>query len=447
MRVAIIGFGASGLLAAANQVRAAAGPLTLYILDETHDGLGVAYATNNPEHLLNVTAAKMSAFPDAPDDFVHWLGKADAARAKQALGVVADYGANDYVPRALYGAYLQSIWREAQAVAASKGLEIKLVPSRAVAVQQTPLAVLSARGDAIAVDAIVLAVGHEGKPLYTHCDSAALLQNPWAPDVLKDAAQWPSPVVLLGAGLTAVDMLLSLRRAGYKGQVVATSRHGLLPRAHAQQQSIFNFQAREMASLRSLRAMVRRVRHAIATHGDWRAVMDALRPYTPVLWQRLSTREQQRFLRLFMPYWNVHRHRMAPTIAARVEAEIAKGSLRVLASRNIALEAHAQGVMVNITSAAGIEMLAPSRIINCAGQELRLAHSRNPLLAQMLAQGMLEPHATGLGIAADMHGKAWGTLHPKVQVIGAWLTGQRLESTAIPELRQQAAARNRPSGE
>jgi uncharacterized NAD(P)/FAD-binding protein YdhS len=36
------------------------------------------------------------------------------------------------------------------------------------------------------------------------------------------------------------------------------------------------------------------------------------------LWQRLPQAERQRFLRHLRAYWEVHRHRMAPEIAARI---------------------------------------------------------------------------------------------------------------------------------
>lgn len=424
-RVAVIGFGFSGLMVAANLVRAATSPCSIYIIAPDLRGLGLAYATTNPEHLLNVVAARMSAFHEVPDDFVAWLGGADAARAKQTLALSTDYGPNEYVPRALYGAYLESIWRDTQALAAQKKLEIKLVPSMAVAVQRAPLAVLTARGDAIAVDQIVLASGNENKPIVVPAGTA-IIQNPWAEEAMKDVATLASPVVLVGTGLTAVDMVLSLRRHGYAGEIIAGSLRGLWPEPHREVSSLYTFDAPRLLAQKNLRALVRFVRNAIAQHeaegGDWRAVIDALRKHSRTLWLKASTADQQRFLRHVATYWSTHRHRMAPEIAARIQSEIAACTLRSISR-----------------AALPAAMTSASRVYNCTGPQLNPQKSSYALWKQLLAEGMVEPHVTGAGVAADTHYRAWGNIHPALYVMGTMMTGQWLESTAVPELREQAA--------
>jgi uncharacterized NAD(P)/FAD-binding protein YdhS len=246
--------------------------------------------------------------------------------------------------------------------------------------------------------------------------------------------------MLMGAGLSAVDMLLSLRRAGYAGEVVMCSRHGRLPQMHATPSAIFSFDADALATAKTLRQMLYIFHQKIRMVGDWRVVMDALRPHTQMLWQRLSPRDQQRFLTQLLPVWNTHRHRMAPEIAARIADEMAAGTLRILARKQ--LHVVREDEVFSVTCAQ--EKWPPSRILNCTGLELNLARSSNPVLRQLLADGVVEPHVTGLGVAVDPALRAWGTLHPNLSVIGSLLTGQLLESTAVPELRAQAARVARP---
>ena len=437
MRIAIIGFGFSGVLAAANIIRETQGELTLYIIDAATGGRGTAYSTTNPEHLLNVAAGNMSAWADAPDHLVQWLATPDATLAKAQLKLTGEYTAQDFIPRALYGAYLDSIWREAQDAAHAKHLSIKLVPSMAVAITKgSQIAVLTERGDAIAVDKLLLAVGHAPKAILPHIKSAAIVQDIWAAGALDGAKDWVSPVMLMGTGLTAIDMMLSLRRAQYTGEIIIASRRGLMPRAHAPQKSIFSFSDSEIAAHKSLRSMVKMLRTKIAEHGDWRAVFDALRPYTQTMWQRLTTREQERFLSRLAPLWGVHRHRMAPAIAAMADAEIASGRTRIIASKK--LEVVLQDGTLEVATSR--EKFMPSHILNCTGLELNLAKSGNTLLKQVLADNVVEAHVTGLGIVADKDHRAWGALYPDLAVIGSLLTGQLLESTAVPELRVQAQA-------
>lgn len=441
MRVVIIGFGFSGLMVAANLLRETTAPLILYIIDEQANSVGVAYGTNNPDHLLNVRASNMSAWMQDAGHLVAWLESDAGKQAAAVLGLRTDWGAQDFIPRALYGAYLRDIWHEAQEIAAQKSCSIKLVPSRAVALQgsESP-AILTARGDAIAVDAAVLATGHEARPILPHVKSDHIIQNPWAENAWNNAAQWASPVMIMGAGLTAVDALLSLRNNGYRGEVMMTSRRARLPMMHASPTAIFAFTDAEIAAQKTLRQMLQTLRSKIRKVGDWRVVIDALRPHTQALWQRLTTREQLRFQRLLLPLWNIHRHRMAPEIAARVEQEIAAASLQLVACKRLDVMVGEDGhLQVQMQHKNTTHQLRPSRIINCTGLGLDVARSDNPLLKQLLADRVIEEHATDIGIAADKYYRAWGALHPRLYALGSLLTGQLLESTAVPELRVQAA--------
>ena len=101
-RIAIIGFGFSGLMVVANLVREATAPLAIYIIDDASEGFGVAYGTSNTDHLLNVRASNMSAYADAPVHLVEWLAGDEGIVAAKGLGLHGSYGAEDFVPRALY---------------------------------------------------------------------------------------------------------------------------------------------------------------------------------------------------------------------------------------------------------------------------------------------------------------------------------------------------------
>lgn len=421
--IGIIGFGFSGLMVATHLVRQAARGCEIYIIADDFSARGMAYGTGDTAHLLNVTAGRMGAFPDAIDGFYAWMQTANGALAKQHWKLTKDYAPTDFVPRALYGEYLSELWRDTQETAAARGVMLKLVETRATRVRtEDGLAILTARGDAIAVEAAVLAIGNETKAMAWQAEGTQVIQTPWAAGALNGAAQWASPVMLVGAGLTAVDTVMSLRAAGYTGEIIATSRHGNWPAAHALRASHFEFKKDELLAQKNLRAVLRYVRQQIAETGDWRPVIDGLRPYTQTLWQKFSARDQQRFLARLMSVWNVHRHRMAAEIAAALEADSA---LRVEACGNIA---------------ARVEQLRPSHLINCTGSELAATRSRNPLMKQLLADGVVEPHSNGLGVAVDPSYRAWGSAHPQLYVVGSWMTGQLLESTAVPELRVQAAA-------
>lgn len=406
-RFAIIGFGFSGLMVVAHLVRKAEAGTEIYVIDPLLNVRGMAYATRYDQHLLNVRAHNMSAFADESGHFVAWLAASHP-----------DYTPQDFVPRRIYGDYLESIWQRAQTDAAERKVHLKLVPSVAVAIarQDEQFAVSTERGDAIAVDRIVLATGNEVKTAQSPI--AHVLQKPWSDGALVAAAKEQGPILLIGTGLTAVDMVLALRAEGYAGEIIAYSRNGLLPRPHRDYGPAEALDAKEIHNLQTLQHWARWLRHKTRTASDWRAVIDGLRPFTQSGWAKLRTRQQQIFFRRAASYWSVHRHRMAPQIARQLQDD---PHFRVMNRQQLRAS-----------------NIAPSLAINCTGSELVVAKSASALLRNLLGQRLIEPHANGVGIAVDANYRAWGEAYPQLFSIGALMTGQLLESIAVPELRGQA---------
>ncbi len=86
-------------------------------------GRGIAYSTANPDHLLNVRAANMSAFPDDPGHFWNWLN----ARREALGGLPTCPDPFRFVPRQVYGNYIR---QPADAVT-GRGLGRKAAQDRA----------------------------------------------------------------------------------------------------------------------------------------------------------------------------------------------------------------------------------------------------------------------------------------------------------------------------
>src|SRR5271156_2448540 len=95
MRVAIVGGGAAGVLAAVHMRRAMPDAQITLIDASGRPGAGAAYGTDDPTHLLNVPAPRMSAWPDDPDHFSRWLDERAVTPAES------------FAPRLAYGRYLQ----------------------------------------------------------------------------------------------------------------------------------------------------------------------------------------------------------------------------------------------------------------------------------------------------------------------------------------------------
>jgi uncharacterized NAD(P)/FAD-binding protein YdhS len=242
-----------------------------------------------------------------------------------------------------------------------------------------------------------------------------------------------------------VDVAVMLADSGHRGPILALSRHGLLPCVHAPTRT-WSLLAPPTEVAPTVAALVRFVRREIGrARGegfDWRDVIDALRPHTQALWQRLPHAERRRFLRHLRAHWEVHRHRMAPEIAARIEDLRRSGQLEVRAGVIEAYQWRDEGVAIRFRPRG---TAAPTRIVgdwlvNCAGPTLDFRGPRNPLLRSLLRQGLVYPDPLGLGlkVTPDLSLiRADGRTNDKLFALGPITKGTFWETTAVPDIRAQ----------
>jgi uncharacterized NAD(P)/FAD-binding protein YdhS len=429
--IAVVGGGASGTLAAVHLLRA--GHVRVMLIDPGRHGLGVAYSTDDERHLLNVRAAAMGGLADEPEDFLRWC------RAR-GLGAEPD----DYLPRRLYGAYLQDLLTRF-----GERTRLRCIRARVQNVLEPPnhggVRMMLSDGRVLSADAVVLALGNPSPATLEQVSPschAAFIRDPWAPEAI-DRASGARRVAILGSGLTAVDVALSVLDNNPAAEVSAISRHGWLPRAHLPGPA----PAPNALALHggcSLERILQTVTGATAAAPEqWRTVLDGLRPITRELWQGLTAAERERFERELRPYWDVHRHRLAPAVAERVQELSADGRLAV----------HSGGVS-SVRAGAGtrgrvcVELgdggrLDADVVVNATGPLRTLGASSNPLVCRLLASGRARPDGLGIGIATSPDGALVdfeGAVSRRCFTLGPPRRGELLESTAIPEIREQAAA-------
>ncbi|MFL6101617.1 MAG: FAD/NAD(P)-binding protein [Actinomycetales bacterium] len=437
--VAVVGAGAAGTLTAAQLARqavAAGRPLELVLVDPRPDtGRGVAYSTQDHRHRLNVSAGRISAWPDRPDDFVAWLAQHAPEYEEPAT----------FAPRALFGAYLRDGLD--QALAAADGL----VTLERVQDRVTGLVPLGRRwrvrigADSTRyVDAAVLAIGSgpadDSWAPAALAHSSRFVGDPWAPGALAALQAGSGDVLLVGTGLTMVDVAVSL--AGPARTIHAVSRHGLLPGAH------LDALVQPVAppaipdgdlSLDALVGLVREhVRSTTRATGDWRCAIDSLRPLNPVLWQRLSDSDRAKFVAGTARSWEVRRHRMAAPVAREIGRLRHDGRLSITAaSVNTVLETE-QGLEVTLSDGRCLQVGA---VVNCTGPSDRLTRRGGALLLDLATNDRVTSGPLGLGLATDGSGRvvgADGTVQAGLWTLGSTRRGELYESTAIPEIRTQA---------
>ena len=435
--ILIVGGGASGVLSAVHLLRQATGPLNVTLVERTAElGAGIAYGTGHPDHLLNVRAANMSAFPDDPGHFWRWI----AARGEETARLCPD--AHGFAPRRLYKDYLAELLRASRdgtgkvRLDVVRGEAVRLTPHRA-SVELT-----LADGTSRVAHHAVLATGNEGP---------ALTPAPWRFDGWSDAGIAALPreaaIVIVGTGLTMADRVLALLHAGHRGPITAISRRGLVPHAHRIVEP-YQLDAADIpfgTHIGYLTAWLRRlVREAELQSRDWRSLIDGLRPHTQALWQALAPEARRRFLRHIRPFWDIHRHRMAPQAGERIAAARASGQLRVLAGRVLDYGPSGAGVTVTYRPRPGgaAAQLQADIVFECRGRASEVTATDNPLLRQLFADGLARPDTLGLGLDATLDGALIdrdGRASPRLFAVGPITSGVFWEIVAVPDIRRQVA--------
>jgi uncharacterized NAD(P)/FAD-binding protein YdhS len=435
--VAVVGAGFSGTMAAIQLLAALPRNQAVLLCERGGTfGRGLAYGTGAPAHLLNLRATNMSAFPDRPRHFEDWLAGLEPGGAE---GVQAT-PAGTFAPRGLYGRYLTELLTDA---VTRDGLPRLHLLNDAVTDLEPAGAGFRLRtegGQTHAVAGAVLAMGNlgaGGEPRSRH------RLDPWKPETFGRLHP-ELPILIVGTGLTMVDTVATLRGRGFTGPIIAVSRRGLLPNAHAAT-APWPIPELTSADLASLPALLGRIRLEVAAARaggvDWRGVIDALRPITDTLWRSLPAPERARFLRHLRPFWDVHRHRTAPPAAETIADEIVRGGLTVRAGRILSVVDEPSQAIVTLRPRGGAApiRLAVQGILDATGIG-RVSETDDPLLRRLIARGLVRPGPFGIGLDATADYRTLGTrTSGRLWTLGPLLRGVLWECMAVPDIRNAAA--------
>ncbi|MDP9423935.1 MAG: FAD/NAD(P)-binding protein [Pseudomonadota bacterium] len=420
----IIGGGYSGTMVAAELARR--GVPSMLVDGSGREGKGTAFSTPEAAHLLNVVAGRMGAWADKPEDFAEAVAQ-------------EGYEPHDYVPRRRYGEYLSNILNEARAT----GL-VSLMSGEARTAERSAdgWTVTLADGSRIQGQSLVLAQGNQPPappPLARGLPPELFVNDPWneagRKAIVKGAGSG-GDVLLIGTGLTMVDVVLSLDEARLRGRITTLSRRGLMPQPHAEH-GVAPVTLEELPK-GSLKRLWRWLLNRGAAVG-WRAAMDSLRPHNQALWQSLSETDQRRFLRHVQPWWNVHRHRIAPDVAGRIKRLMQIGQLEVLAGRVTDMWTDGRQLDVAIRR-RGQRQVTDHRfalVVNCTGPLGSIAATGDPLLMSLFEQGLAKPDALDLGLEVDANSRIAGS--DNAWAIGPLTKGKYWEIVAVPDIRGQVA--------
>ena len=436
--IVIIGAGFSGSLLALHLLKQGPPDLRISLIErQAGFGRGLAYSAQNPRHLLNVRVGNMSAWPGDPGHLTRWLAETEGHAG-------ADLA---FITRETYGRYIASMLQAAMA-GPDGAQRLQLEHDEAVRVAPAEagrLAVTLAMGRTLETDVAVLALGNlpPSTPHGLGLEALApglYAADPWAEGALEGLAP-DAPVLLLGSGLTMIDVALGLEAHGHGGVAHGLSRRGLAPRRHTGLVKPHTAPSQPIGAPLSRRlALVRRRTREVG----WRQAVDEVRASLHSLWRQASPAEQRRFLRHLRPWWDMHRHRMAPAVADWFDARRAAGRLKLGAGRILGVTLADDGVTVTWKPRGQREpkTLHVARIINCTGPGGDPAAASAPLIRGLFADGAVRAHPLGLGLDVTGEGQAIdaaGRAEAPLYAVGPLTRGAHWEITAVPDIRNQVA--------
>lgn len=444
-RIAIIGGGFSGIMTAVNLARLSRRPLEVTVINKHYPtGRGVAYGTRRGEHLLNVAARNMSAFPDLPNHFLEWL------RTRSDYDTVPEIELRErFVPRKVYGDYLCGLMQQhLQSPPETLSVKTTFMEGEAedINIDASGATISLSGGAEIVADHVVLATGNEFPAEFPGCDALkdhpGWMSNPWvAWDTrLPDAG---GTVILLGTGLSTVDAIITLRTLGWHGLIHAVSRNGWLPHSHFRgiEYPAFPPEDRDLSSLefRELLTLIEEHCRQLREMGANPAIIvDKMRPHTQRVWKGMSVEERKVFIRNYSARWNVLRHRIAPEIFAQVTTAQLTGQLRVHSANIERISGEGSQVAVHLSDG---QVLGGDLVINATGPQTRFSATRSVLLQNLLRSGLVAVDEMDMGVKIDQDHTIVDKNGERSRVLlalGPLLRGTLWETIAVPELRGQA---------
>lgn len=440
--IAIIGGGAAGAAVFGALLAQDTGDTVHWVAGRsTPAGHGVAYSTQDEHHLLNVRASGMGLYLDAEEDFA-------AFSSRQRANVRP----TDFLPRRLFGRYVESQLRKRTSLAEQRNRAFQIHALQAVGIRCAPggYDVALDDGTILATQQVVLALGAmDARSLRTvstaALDSGMYVLDPWN---LTTKPLSPRRLTVIGTGLTAVDTLISASKRWPDAELIAVSRHGLLPFTHPDLPiAPFSHQAELNASLLSSDGpaqVLATIRRTFAAHQDvdWRSVIDGMRPINAKLWQGFSARQRRQFLRHVRWIWESSRHRLAPEPADTLQQLRDEGRLHIHSARVLAVDGTGPlSITLRSRATQRVTRIESDVVVQATGLDTAVAFAKSPLLSNLLKSGLATADPLQLGLLAQADGRLIGEdgqLQAGLYAIGSLLRGNLWECTAMPEIRSAA---------
>lgn len=459
LTLGIVGFGFSGLCTLFALVTKAKVPFRVYVFDVASAvGKGVAFATEDPKHLLNVRASQMGAMAENPNDFYEWLCDNEKFWRPidpyfQSLQVLAD----SFLPRKLYGIYLEQVFLSICKMAKDKNIDLIFMGKKALDASCSPLGeirLIVEGGGCVLLDKLIIATGVPTSKKFPFESSFLINNDRYISDIWSDKERFFSlssskekgSIVIIGTGLTMIDAVTTLQSNQYQGKIIAISTKGLLPEYHLKEASFaissdytLNLPSKLLLLFKKLK---KDVQSAISSKSDFRPYIDAIRPLEVGLWKQFTGKEKQLFLKYLFGVWNKYRHRMSFESFVLLKQLQERNILQILPGSIQSVDPYYDKLIVHYEERQSkkIVSIKASYVIKCCGPQYDITKQDSLFIHNLHSKGLVDFDQLDLGLALTQEGAIQGKAHNKIYALGSLLFGELFETTAVPEIRNQASA-------
>jgi uncharacterized NAD(P)/FAD-binding protein YdhS len=465
--ITIIGGGFSGASIAIQLVRASQAPLHITIIEPRSEvGRGIAHSADDPDHRLNGTINQHFIDPGDPDALNRLCTEKRLAE-KDPSAIVAD--GNLFIRRKDFGLFVAETLK-AHATWPT-GSTIRHLQGRAtgVAHDANSVSVETSHGQQhIASDMIIVATGNALPRLPAQYDarlnySANVVPIPTDLERVR-AIPKSARVLVLGSGLTALDVISTLLRSGHKGQITAVSRRGLRPSPQRPKLYIpttplskdallarvegpvptFIQAAGYPPTTRGLTKALRQQIRQVESTGDlWYTPFDEVRDVLWQIWPKMSLKEKIRCLKRMRSWWDTYRFRSPPQNEALVRKAESLGHVIFRTTRISAILETPDGSLQVTLRDQGFpteRVESFDALINCTGLDSAAGAKDNPVLGALLSHGLISVDPTGIGFAVDAQCSAIdaeGRVNDKLRIIGPPTNGTFGDQVGAPFIAMQ----------
>jgi uncharacterized NAD(P)/FAD-binding protein YdhS len=446
--IAVIGGGYTGASVAIQLSQQAREAHTILVVEPRKAvGAGLAYSTTDPDHRLNAPDMVHFVTPDDQKQLSRWYeeqgGAAFDAEAETDDGAL-------FVRRGDFGRFLSEQFSAHQTANPSNST-IHHIRDRALDIvkQGSSFHVSLESGESLDADIVVVGTSNEKPSIPTPfastvADHPAFIADP-ANLAAVEAIPNDAPLLFIGTGLTAADLIVTRLRLGHRGPVTALSRRGLQPTRRAtsvstfsgafwdrfvRETSIFVAKHGRHHRLRDvMKALRADIRDAEARGEPWQAAFDDLRDSVWQVWPALPVAEKRRFMRHLRVWYDVHRFRLPPQIEAKLDIAVGRGQLRYKAASILSATANGSDITVEYRDrfSNAVHTKNFGAVINCTGPEPRPDRTENPFMQALISRGLARVHPVGTGF--DVDGTcavidAGGERDPRLRMFGPLTIGQ-----------------------